>query len=674
MHKIELHNPILPVKMASLMLAFALIFGCQGEGQSMPDVHPKDFPNVLDVRNIPMSFDDWESYCHSDQGAWFGFGLPPLGDAQMVGAITGPFLMTHGGWLSPAILKLELVNGTTGHTINLSEAQNVELIYYPGRLEQSFQVENLKVILELIFADSSNALARVRVDNTADSVFDVSIGWTGSVFPESEPIDIDGQSAMISLGGDEYFMLRFPTSPSSITSTLGSTYKTQFTSSIQLRAGEIFETYVNLSLGSNEPSVPVLTPEAIDEKFQANSIRWTKYLNAALGSKAPWREAREYREVAVKSLMTLLNNWRSARGDLHHGGLFPSYAVWYFNGFWAWDSWKHSVALATFAPQIAKNQVRAMFDWQDETGMVPDVIYADKSENNNRDTKPPLAAWAVWSIYEADQDADFLAEMYPLLKKYHEWWFINRDVNNNGICEYGSTDGTLEAARWESGMDNAIRFDSTMMLQTSETAWSMDQESVDLNAFLFAEKLYLTKIAATLQKPNDEQRWEHEARVLQKLVQSRMFDSNDGFFHDIRIDDGASITPMGPEGWIPLWAGVASAEQANEVLATMRDTSKFATFVPFPTVAIDSPEFSKGYWRGPVWLDQVYFAISAFHNYGYEDEAREYTQQVFRHAEDLMGSRAPIRENYWPLDGKGMLVNHFSWSAAHILLLYQGLD
>lgn len=33
------------------------------------------------------------------------------------------------------------------------------------------------------------------------------------------------------------------------------------------------------------------------------------------------------------------------------------------------------------------------------------------------------------------------------------------------MCEYGSTDGTLEAAAWESGMDNAIRFDDAKMLK-----------------------------------------------------------------------------------------------------------------------------------------------------------------------------------------------------------------
>jgi putative isomerase len=29
--------------------------------------------------------------------------------------------------------------------------------------------------------------------------------------------------------------------------------------------------------------------------------------------------------------------------------------------------------------------------------------------------------------------------MYFKLKKYHNWWYKNRDFNQNGIAEYGAT-------------------------------------------------------------------------------------------------------------------------------------------------------------------------------------------------------------------------------------------
>lgn len=72
---------------------------------------------------------------------------------------------------------------------------------------------------------------------------------------------------------------------------------------------------------------------------------------------------------------------------------------------------------------------------------------------------------------------------------------MKRDHDGDGLCEFGSTDGSLIAAKWESGMDNAIRFDDSKILKNSEGAFSLNQESVDLNAYLYAEKEYLSKLA-----------------------------------------------------------------------------------------------------------------------------------------------------------------------------------
>lgn len=62
----------------------------------------------------------------------------------------------------------------------------------------------------------------------------------------------------------------------------------------------------------------------------------------------------EYDRIAVKSAVTLISNWRTHREGLLHEGVIPSHAVGYFVGFWAWDSWRFSAALASFAPELAK--------------------------------------------------------------------------------------------------------------------------------------------------------------------------------------------------------------------------------------------------------------------------------------------------------------------------------
>ena len=313
-------------------------------------------------------------------------------------------------------------------------------------------------------------------------------------------------------------------------------------------------------------SVSILL-DSPESAFMDNLSRWNGYLDDVLATSTPYGGERAYRVVAVKSLMTLIDNWRVARDDLHHDGLFPSAAVRYFSGFWGWDSWKHSVALAWFAPELAKDQIRVTFDYQNEGGMVPDVIYRNHERSNWRDTKPPLSVWSVWTVYEATGDEAFLCEMYPKLVRFHRWWYRDRDHDGNGLCEYGSTDGSLIAAKWESGMDDAVRFDDAEMVKNGEGAWSCNQESSDLNSYLYAEKLYLASIADVL---GESHSFREEAETLKGRIQEVFFNEETGFFHDVRLD-GGFVEHMGPEGWTPLWAGAATMEQAERVKNVLID-------------------------------------------------------------------------------------------------------
>lgn len=373
--------------------------------------------------------------------------------------------------------------------------------------------------------------------------------------------------------------------------------------------------------------------------------------------------------LAKKCLFTLLNNRQGVEGGFKHEGIFPSYKD--FQGFWAWDTWKQSYALAELAPELAKNSIRAMFDYQDADGMVPDCIFSDTSENNFRDTKPPLAAWAVLEIVTKNEDSAFAREMFASLLHYHRWWYTHRDHDRNGLCEYGSVDGTIQAAKWESGWDNAVRFDSTRMVKNNEHAWSMNQESADLNSYLVIEKRSLAKLAKIIGDTSLVSVLDNEADDLAALIRHYMWDEKVGFFFDIELETKKPIRVLEPNGWIPLWAGIAGKEQALKVRNHIMNSAEFNTFVPFPTVAACHPAFNplKGYWRGPVWIDQAWFAIDGLWKYNFISEADFMTLKLLRNCEGILDPKTPIRENYHPLSGKGLNAENFSWSAAHLLLM-----
>ncbi|GAA2412483.1 hypothetical protein GCM10010404_83050 [Nonomuraea africana] len=396
-------------------------------------------------------------------------------------------------------------------------------------------------------------------------------------------------------------------------------------------------------------------------------------------------------------MQTLVTNWRGAAGRLRSDGITPSISYkWFTGGFWAWDSWKQAVGVARFDAPLAKSVIRAMFDHQvrpdsptrpQDAGMILDVLfYNDPSTDggnwNERNTKPPLAAWAVWEVFGRSGDAAFVKELYPKLVAYHEWWYRNRDHDRDGIAEYGATVDPLNntdeerraAMAWESGMDNAPRFDATRMLENRDASgkvvgYAADQESVDLNAYLKAEKDYLAKLALVAGRPGDAARWTRESATLSRFIQRHMYDSATGFFYDIDLTTGRPLVERGRaiEGAIPLWAGVASRTQAAAVRDKLVDPAEFGTFVPMPTVSKSSPYFSAtAYWRGPVWLDQAYFAITGLSRYGYRADASSAAERLRSNASGLRGD-APIHENYNPLTGERLNSSNFSWSAALLL-------
>lgn len=654
-----------------VQLAICLL-GCG----SNPSYKASDFPDVLNVKNVPQQARDWSSFCMSDQGAWFGFALPDSKTENGVGYFPGPFLMTHGHWLSPGLMQIRLKVDDV--ILDLDTASEIETVYYPGRLCHSFRLDDVEVDMILIIANNRTALIRSQVTNLSGAHLKVNVGWQGSIFYEKARFAEDGKGVVIRF--DDSVIGRFsfahPGEMHASVGTEANTYQLSSKLAEDLEPAAKAESFIAFSLcfddedWNRESSRVYEILQKPNDCFKENRNRWAGYLNDVLQVETRWAADPSYRRIAVKATMTLINNWKCANGDLLHDGLFPSHAVRYFNGFWGWDSWKHAVALARFAPEVAKDQVRTMFDYQDEFGMVADVIYADKSENNWRDTKPPLAAWAVWSIFKSTGEIQYLEEMTHKLLKFHQWWYGYRDHDQNGLCEYGSTDGTIVAARWESGMDDGLRFDETKMVQNSESAWSMNQESMDLNSYFFADKLYLVRILNALGRSDEASQMEKDAMKLRDQIQNEMYDAESRFFHDRKLEDHSFVRVKGPEGWIPLWAGAASNDQAAGVREAMLDTAQFATFIPFPTIPKDHPKFMSGYWRGPVWLDQAYFGVKALRNYGYKEDADRFTQQLFDRPEGLKDATGPIRENYDPRDGKGMKVNHFSWSAAHLLMLF----
>ncbi|BAK81591.1 MGH1-like glycoside hydrolase domain-containing protein [Candidatus Arthromitus sp. SFB-rat-Yit] len=718
-----------------------------------------DFVNVLNVQarltDTPYGYyqvSDFTTFM--DNGSWHGYSLPSLDDKNNLGGFAGPTILfestseTIAVNLSEALTKIKLVKN--GNEVDLSLAKPT-LSYYPGKLVQSYEFRNdFKLIMELIFGTDRTAIVKTQIINLSNDPVKFNVSWEGKLFdsfthnkkvyninPSIESlsnglrVNFDGENGGLS-ENTKYnkFLVNYDKDVSTEVSEDKNSYKTYLKDEIILDKGGSYTinrtesfTFTDDEYKSEQFKISSIQNNP-ERYFSENLIRWQSYINNTI--KDDGSVSKAYKNAAIKSIMTLTTNWRSEAGDLKNSGITPSVSYRWFNGLWAWDSWKNAVAVAGFDTELAKDSIRVMFDYQvqstdekrpQDEGVILDAIYYQEESFNKRNSKPPLAAWAVYNVYKEDKDIEFVKEMYPKLKAYHEWWYRNRDTDKNGIAEYGAmvheahykydsngnilkdesntpilnNDAIIEAAAWESGMDNAIRFDKEgigegdigvqVFKNTNKNGdivgYSINQESVDLNAYLYAEKAFLKYFAELLGNNEDAVKYKNEAKEVADYINKFMYDDETGFYYDLQIDKTGNNKKLlvnrgkGTEGYIPLWAKLAPSDKAEKVVQNILDPEKFNLNVPFPTASKDNPFFNPNvYWRGPVWLDQALYGIEALENYGYKKEAIELTYKLFDNAQGILSSN-PINENYNPLTGEALHAKNFSWSAAAYYLLYR---
>ncbi|GAA2153522.1 alpha-glucosidase [Kitasatospora kazusensis] len=688
----------------------------------------EQYADVLDLHGVPGAAypgdadDNNPITVFADLGAWHAYALPTTEDTAAYGGFTGPLYLAqeYPWWLSSGFSRVEVAEH--GRPLGLADGAPARLTALPGRLRQSYDLgAGLTLRLDLCFAGHRSALVRAQLANTGSTPRTLAVSWNGTLLrPTAQP-----QHAALALGatrtgvavdfarvrevwdfltdGTERFEI---THASAVrTAVDGDSYRTELRAPLTLAPGgsrslDWVETYTFTAAERSREAATVDHALTAPGAVQAAGVaRWRGYLDRATEDVPADR-----RRTAVKCVQTLVTNWRSPAGRILHDAITPSLSNKWFNGVWAWDTWKQAVGTALFAPELAAAQIRSMFDHQiqpgsptrpQDAGMIPDcVFYNDPSTGggnwNERNSKPPLAAWAVREVHRHGGDDAFLRELYPKLTAYQDWWYRNRDHGRDGLAEYGATvdpgnaaaEDCRQAAAWESGMDNAPRFDAALgaavvpdhAADGTLLGYSLTQHSVDLNAYLAADRRHLAAIAQTLGDRTAATRLRAAADAVDQAVRASMYDQATGWFHDTDLATGARLTARGRgiEGVVPLWSGTATPAQAATVRARLLDPAEFGTRLPFPTVARSSPYFDpEGYWRGPVWLDQAYFALEGLRRYGFTADARDLTARLLAVASGLTGG-APLSENYNPLTGAARNSPNFSWSAALLLPLLRG--
>ena len=238
--------------------------------------------------------------------------------------------------------------------------------------------------------------------------------------------------------------------------------------------------------------------------------------------------------------------------------------------------------------------------------------------NGQLTSSAPWYSWLNWEIYSMTKDKRFLEEMYQSSKKFYQFYTESRDSDGDGLYEWGGH-AILESVR------------DALVAVWDEVGWPSNFESLDLNCMMVNEAKALENMARELGLEEEAENWKAKHEKLSRLINQHCWDPENAFYYNVdKKDNDFSFRKEGDLkrdeiiGFLPLWAGIASKEQAQGLVDKLTDPDQFWRKNGVPSLsASDSYYNAKGYWNGPVWVEWNYLVMRGLLNYGYEEEARE---------------------------------------------------
>lgn len=323
-------------------------------------------------------------------------------------------------------------------------------------------------------------------------------------------------------------------------------------------------------------------------------------------------------------------------------------------GSWSWDHAFHTFALAGGLPDLAWAQMMTIFDQQDSSGALPDLV-------NDRllswsFCKPPIHGWALSRLEHTGLlTEERLQEITPKLEKWTEWWFAQRDSDHDGIpqCNHGN----------DGGWDNSTVFSVRPPV-----------ESPEISAYLVMQMDFLARACEKLEQPAAAQHWKDRAdALLQRLLEH--FWREDHFVAvqvsehvEFETDSLLLLMPLVLAERLP--ASIRTKLIARLKIPAHSPSGEFLTAHGLATESLKSPSYkARGYWRGPIWPAPTLMLIDALQRCGEKDFAAELTL----HFCELV-QREGMAENFDALSGQGYHDFHFAWTAGIFLTLAHQLQ
>jgi putative isomerase len=390
--------------------------------------------------------------------------------------------------------------------------------------------------------------------------------------------------------------------------------------------------------------------------------------------------------------------FREGSGALKYPFLTPG-SKQYANVLWDWDSWLSNVALRQILTDVGSSDdskealkyeqgcVLNFLSYGDWDGYIPIVIWED---SNPRDIdseqiykmnmhKPVLAQHAAFLCKLQNGNAEWLKEHFYYLQAFVNNYKAHHRDEATGLF-YWQTDVAI-------GVDNDP---CTFFRPNGSSA------SIYLNCLMYRELLAMDYIAGCLGIPQVGEEFAEDAKKLKQAVQDHMWDERDGFYYSVDLNlRPKTVTTdksLGKEfvihagyprdydcliqrievwsGFLPMWAGIATDEQAERMVKehfldpkTFNSPSGVRTLSRMEKMYSLRASANPSNWRGPIWGISNYMVFKGLERYGYDKEAKELALKTINLFGRDFDENGALHEYYEPETGEPLLNKGFqNWN------------
>lgn len=381
------------------------------------------------------------------------------------------------------------------------------------------------------------------------------------------------------------------------------------------------------------------------EKGFAQSDSWQSLKNeiSMLGKKE-WRPMLEY----VADLHEKSTHPATYPFDYEWEEIGPGYV--YGPAFGHWDIVHQILDVLPSYPTHALHQLFNDIKNQEPNGLLPGSIWMIGKEdapnmrvkrnkvswNKSEAGHPPLWVVALNDYIELTGNEEVLKTFYTALVRQITWFENARKAEGEGFYY-----NDILIKRWESGVDQGIRFDEVGM-----GAWAC----VDATSHVYLLYKMANRWAKELGMTNNY--FERREKELEQFIQKKMYSVEDGSFYDIWAIKNKKLRQTAFENMWPIVVGAATPEQANRFIDEyLLNPDVFFTEHPIATVGVKDPKFELRMWHGPAWNSMTYWAARGCLNYGRIDAAVKLLEKALDASAKVFNETGTIWEFYNPLGG-----------------------